>query len=63
MKLYVGPMDATIVEIDSDGRVRFEKEGWSTPTVQEQRAIIYAARNELADLTELLEKLQSGKDA
>ena len=64
MKLYVEPMDATIVEIDRDGRVRFEAEGWSTPTLQEQRAIIYAAQNELAELTELLEtlqKLQNGK--
>ena len=62
MKLYVGPMAATLVEIDDDGRVRFEKEGWSTPTLQEQRAIIYAAQNELADLTELLEKLQRGRE-
>jgi hypothetical protein len=61
MKLYVEPMDATLVEVDADGRVRFEKEGWTTPTLQEQRAIIYAAQNELADLTELLEKLQEGR--
>ena len=60
MKLYVEPMDATLVEVAADGRVRFEKdEGWSTPTVQEQRAIIYAAQNELADLTELLETFQN----
>jgi hypothetical protein len=59
MRLYVGPMDATIVEVDAEGRVRFETEGWSTPTLQERRAIIYAAGNELADLTELLEKLQT----
>jgi hypothetical protein len=58
MKLYVEPMDATLVEVDADGRVRFEKEGWTMPTLQEQRAIIYAAQNELADLTELLEKFQ-----
>jgi hypothetical protein len=63
MKLWVEPMDATIVEVDSDGRVRFEKEGWSTPTLQEQRAIIYAAQNELAELTELLEKFQEGRIA
>ena len=56
MKLYVEPMDATLVEVDADGRVRFEKEGWMTPTLQEQRAIIYSAQNEIADLTELLEK-------
>ena len=59
MKLYVEPMDATLVEVDADGRVRFEKEGWTTPTLQEQRAIIYAAQNELADLTELLERKPS----
>ena len=60
MKLYVEPMDATLVEVAADGRVRFEKdEGWSMPTVQEQRAIIYAAQNELADLTELLETFQN----
>lgn len=61
MKLYVGPMDATLVEVDADGRVRFEKEEWTTPTLQEKRAIIYAAQNELADLTELLEKFQEGR--
>ena len=60
MKLFVGPMDATIVEVDDEGRVRFETEGWSTPTLQERRAIIYAASNEIADLTELLDKLQAG---
>ena len=64
MKLYVEPMDATLVEVAADGRVRFEKdEGWSTPTVQEQRAIIYAAQNELADLTELLETFQNPRPA
>jgi len=63
MRLYVGPMDATIVEVDAEGRVRFETEGWSTPTLQERRAIIYAAGNELADLTELLERLQAAGPA
>lgn len=63
MKLYVEPMDATIVEVDGEGRVRYETEGWATPTLQEQRAIIYAAKNELADLAELLEKLQEGRIA
>jgi hypothetical protein len=62
MKLYVGPMDATLVEVDADGRVRFEKEEWTTPTLQEKRAIIYSARTELAELTELLERLERGKD-
>ena len=55
-------MDATIVEVDADGRVKYEKDGWATPTLQEKRAIIYAARNELAELTELLETLDPGTD-
>jgi hypothetical protein len=59
--LFVEPMDATLVEVGADGRVRFDGEDWTTPTLQERRAIIYAARNELADLTELLEKLE-GKE-
>ena len=59
MKLYVGPMDATLVEIDEQGRVRFENEDWSVPTLQERRAIIYAARNEVEALNELLDRLDT----
>jgi hypothetical protein len=59
MKLYVEPMDAVVVDVDRDGRVRLENEDWSTPTLQERRAIIYAAEKELASLTELLDILQS----
>jgi hypothetical protein len=51
------------VEVDGEGRVRFETEGWSTPTLQERRAIIYAASNEIADLTELLDRLQADRPA
>ena len=58
MKLYVEPMNATVVDVDSDGRVNIENEGWTTPTLQERRAIIYAAEHELAALTELLDVLQ-----
>jgi hypothetical protein len=58
MKLYVEPMDAVLVDVSRDGRVRLEGEDWSTPTLQERRAIIYAAQLELAALTELLEVLQ-----
>ena len=57
MKLYVEPMDAIVIEVNRDGRVRLEGEDWSTPTLQERRAIIYAAQEELAALTELLEIL------
>jgi hypothetical protein len=50
-------MDAVLVEFDEEGRVRFDNEEWSTPSLQEMRAILYAARNELAELTELVEAL------
>ena len=59
MKLYVEPMDATVVDVDRDGRVHIENEGWSAPTLQERRAILYAAEHEVAALTELLEILQN----
>jgi hypothetical protein len=63
MKLYVETMDATILEVDSDGRVRLEKDGWSVPTLQERRAIIYAAQTEAAALEELIDILQrTGQD-
>jgi hypothetical protein len=58
MRLYVEPMDAVVVDMDRDGRVRLENEDWSTPTLQERRAIIYAAHQEVTALTELLEILE-----
>ncbi|HEX3702031.1 MAG TPA: hypothetical protein VHU82_01795 [Vicinamibacterales bacterium] len=59
MRLYVEPMDAVLVDVAGDGRVKLEDEEWSRPTLQEQRAIIYAAREEIAALTELLEILDA----
>jgi len=58
MKLYVEPMDAVLVELDADGRVRFENEDWKTPTLQERRAIIYAATNTIEELQDLIDALQ-----
>jgi len=58
MRLYVEPMDAVVVEVGDDGRVRLEHEEWSTPTLQERRAIIYAAREEREALDELIEILE-----
>ena len=58
MKLFVEPMNSTVVDVDGDGRVHIESEGWCTPTLQEKRAIIYAAEHEIAALTELLDTLQ-----
>jgi len=59
MKLYGGTMDAVVVDVDADGRVRLEHEDWSQPTLQERRAIIHAAQEELLALEELLEILQA----
>jgi hypothetical protein len=60
MRLYIEPMDAVVVEFDSDGRVRLENEDWSAPSLQERRAIIYAATNAAAELAELIQALQDG---
>ncbi|HXD75157.1 MAG TPA: hypothetical protein VN628_15515 [Vicinamibacterales bacterium] len=57
MKLFVEPMNVTLVDVDSDGRVNVEGEGWITPGLQERRAVIYAAEREMAALAELLEIL------
>jgi hypothetical protein len=66
MRLYVETMDAVVVEVDESGRVRYEGQGgsapgadgdWTQPTLQERRAIIYAARQEMAGLTELIDAL------
>jgi hypothetical protein len=58
MKLYVEPMDAVVVEVSDDGRVRLENEDWRSPTLQEKRAILYAAQNELDALKDLIELLE-----
>jgi len=58
LKLYIDTMDATLVEVSEDGRIRLENEEWRTPTLQERRAIIYAATNAIEDLKELLDILQ-----
>ena len=59
MRLYVDTMDSTVVEVSDDGRVRFEREeDWSAPTLQERRAIIHAATEAMAELTELIDRLQ-----
>jgi hypothetical protein len=63
MKLYVEPMDAVVVEVDDAGRVRLENEqALAPPTLQERRAILYAAKNEIAELTELIQKLEAFED-
>ena len=59
MKLFVPTMDAFLVEFADDGRIRFDNEDWSKPSVQERRAIIHAVKDQLEDLKELLDVLES----
>ena len=57
MRLFIPTMDAFLIEFDNEGRIRLEKDGWSAPSVQERRAIIHAAKDELENLKELLDVL------
>ena len=60
MHLYVEPMDVVVVELDGEGRVRLKDETeFFTPSLQERRAILYAATNELTELKELIEALDT----
>jgi hypothetical protein len=62
MRLYVEAMDSVIVEVTDDGRVRFEDGDVAKPTLQERRAILYAAKHEmeaLADLIEILDRAEA----
>jgi hypothetical protein len=58
MRLFVEAMDAVLVGVDEHGRVQFENEDWKAPTLQEKRAILYAATTALDDLKDLLDILQ-----
>ena len=58
VRLHVGPMDAVLLEFDRDGNVRLEGEEWTTPTLQERRAILYAAETQIAELQELIEAVE-----
>ena len=59
MRLFVPTMDAFLVEFDEAGRIRFDNEDWSKPSVQERRAIIHAAKDQVEHLKELLDVLES----
>ena len=59
MRLYIETMDAVLVDYDPDGRVELEGEGWSSPTLQERRAILHAAQTEIERLQDLVLALDS----
>ena len=58
MRLWVEPMDSYVVEVSDDGRVRLEGQEPAVPTLQERRAILYAAEGEIEALKELVEVLE-----
>ena len=62
MRLYIDTVDAVLVEYDSDGRVRLDEEDWSTPSLQERRAILHAAQSEIERLEDLVLALDPGAD-
>jgi hypothetical protein len=59
MRLYVEPMDVVVVEVDRDGRVRLDTDEWIAPTLQEKRAILFAAQQMLEAVTELIDVLET----
>ena len=59
MRLYIETMEAVLVDFASDGRIRLEGEDWSVPTLQETRAILHAAQEEVMSLQELIAALES----
>ena len=61
MRLYVEPMDAFVLEVTEDGRVRLENEEPAMPTLQERRAILYAAKGEVQELAEIIEILEKSQ--
>ena len=58
MRLWVEPMDSYVVEVTQDGLVRLENQEPALPTLQERRAILYAAEGEIQNLKELIEILE-----
>ena len=58
MRLWVETMDSYVVEVTDDGRVRLESDEPAVPTLQERRAILYAAQEEIEALKELIEILE-----
>jgi hypothetical protein len=51
-------MDACVVDVTDDGRVQIDDQPLSIPTLQERRAILFAANEEIAALKELVEILE-----
>jgi len=59
VKLWVEPMDVFVVGVTPEGHIEVEGEAPAPPTLQERRAILYAAQHELEALKELVEILEN----
>ena len=57
MRLYIETMDMVLVDYEPDGRVKLDGEDWSTPTLQERRAILHAAQLDIERLQDLVSAL------
>ena len=62
MRLYIETMDAVLVDYDPEGRVELDGEGWSSPTLQERRAILHAAQMQIEQLQDLVLALDGETD-
>ena len=54
MRLYIETMDTVLVDYEPDGRVKLDGGDWSTPTLQERRAILHAAQTDIERLQDLV---------
>lgn len=59
MRLYIETMDAVLVDVEADGRVRLEGGDWFVPSLRETRAIIHASRQAIEELDDLVALLES----
>jgi len=62
MRLYISTMDAALIGYEPDGRVKFDGEEWTLPTLQERRAILHAAQTEIEQLQDLVLALETPPD-
>jgi hypothetical protein len=51
-------MDAVLEDFDEGGRVKFEAEDWAAPSLQERRAIVHAAEQEIETLRALIDAME-----
>ena len=58
MRLHIETMDAILIAFNDRGQVLFENDEWTTPSLQETRAILHAAEHTIATLKELIDCIE-----